>query len=205
MTLPFFDPRLIDDTENKNQAAPPAKVAKAAKAQENRGVSPLKFPLKSAKVENAEPALANFSTNFSSETPQKPCTLAALATLAAPSPGKRILAALPILLAGRPDRELTAARQAVTAFMDNHLEEARCIGWTDLELFGCYPVREAARNRYDYAGAVTLAAMSGHSIEQMTVRAAHYENGLAYYRRPMPADGVPVWELGKTQSQVQSG
>ena len=35
--------------------------------------------------------------------------------------------------------------------------------------------------------------------------AAHYENGLAYYRRPMPADAVPVWELGKTQSKVQSG
>jgi hypothetical protein len=198
MALPFFDPRLIDDTENRNQALPPAKVAKAAKVQENRGVSSLKFLLKSAKVENAEPALANFSTNFSSETPQKPYTLAALATLAAPLPGKRILAALPILLIRRPDRELTVARQAVMVFLENHLETARRIGWTDLELFGCYPVREAARNRYDYAGAVTLAAISGHSIEQMTVRAAHYENGLVYYRkRPMPVDAVPLWELGK--------
>lgn len=109
MTLPFFDPRQIDDTENRNQALPAAKVAKVAKAQENRGVSPLKFPLKSAKVEDAEPALANVRANFSDETPQKPYTLAALATLAAPHPETRILAAIPILLAGRPDHELTAA------------------------------------------------------------------------------------------------
>ncbi len=118
---------------------------------------------------------------------------------------ERILAAIPVLLTGRPDHELTAAKQVVMAFLDNHLEAARRIGWSDLELFGCHPDPEAARNRYDYAGAVTLAAMSGHSIEQITVRAAHYENGLAYYRRPMPADAVPVWELGKTQSQIQSG
>ena len=128
--------------------------------------------------------------------------VAEVAEVAAPQPAQRILAALPILLAGRPSHELVAAKQAVTAFLDNHLEAARCIGWSDLELFGCYPVRDAARNRYDYAGAVILAAMSGHSIEQITVLAAHYENGLAYYRRPMPADAVPVWELGKTHGQV---
>jgi len=109
----------------------------------------------------------------------------------------RIVAAIPILLTGRPDHELTAARQAVMAFLDNHLETARRIGWSDLELFGCYPDREVARNRFDYAGAVTLAAMSGKLIERVTELAAHYENGLVYYRkRPMPADAVPVWELG---------
>jgi len=110
----------------------------------------------------------------------------------------RIVAAIPILLTGRPDRELTAARQTVMAFLDNHLETARRIGWSDLELFGCYPDREVARNRYDYAGAVTMAAMSGKLIERITELAAHYENGLVYYRkRLMPADAVPVWELGK--------
>ncbi len=68
--------------------------------------------------------------------------------------------------------------------------------WSDLELFGCHPNRKAARNRFDYAGAVTLAAMSGHSIERITEHAAHYENGLVYYRkRHIPADAVPVWEL----------
>ncbi len=108
---------------------------------------------------------------------------------------KHILAAIPILLAGRPKRELTAASQVVMAFLDNHLEVAQRIGWTDLELFGCYPIQEAARNRYDYAGAVTLAAITGKSIERITERAAHYENGLAYCRRTAPADAVPVWEL----------
>ncbi len=108
----------------------------------------------------------------------------------------RIMAAIPILLARRPDHELTAARQAVLAFLDNHLEAARHIGWADLELFGCHP--RAGRNRYDYMGAVTLAAISGDLIERITELAAHYENGLVYYRkRPMPADAVPVWELGK--------
>ncbi len=106
--------------------------------------------------------------------------------------------AIPILLARRPERELTAASQAVMAFLDNHLETARRIGWSDLELFGCHPNREAARNRFDYAGAVTLAAMSGHSIERVTEHAAHYENGLVYYRkRHIPADAVPVWELAR--------
>ncbi len=199
MALPFFDPRQIDDTENRNQALPAAKVAKVAKAQENRGVSPLKIPLKSAKVEDAEPALANVRANFSDETPQKPYTLAALATLAAPQPAKRILDAIPVLLTRRPDHELKAAGKAVMAFLDNHLETARRIGWSDLELFGCHPNREAARNRFDYAGAVTLAAMFGKSIERITELAAHYENGLVYYRkRPMPADAVPVWELARS-------
>jgi hypothetical protein len=110
---------------------------------------------------------------------------------------ERILAAIPILLTGRPDHELTAAKQVVMAFLDNHLEAARRIGWSDLELFGCYPDREVARNRYDYAGAVILAAMSGDLIERVTKLAAHYEDGLVYYRkRLMPADAVPVWELG---------
>jgi hypothetical protein len=108
---------------------------------------------------------------------------------------ERILAAIPALLTGRPDRELMAARQAVMAFLNNHLEAALHIGWSDPELFGCYPDRRPARSRFDYAGAVTLAAISGHSIERITERAAHYENGLAYYRRPMPADAVSVWEL----------
>jgi len=110
--------------------------------------------------------------------------------------GLRIMDGVAALLTGRPERELTAARQAVTAFVDNHLEAARCIGWSDLELFGCYPDREVARNRYDYAGAVIMAAMSGQAIERVTELAAHYENGLVYYRkRPLPADAVPVWEL----------
>jgi len=110
--------------------------------------------------------------------------------------GLRIMDGVAALLTGRPERELTAARQAVTAFVDNHLEAARCIGWSDLELFGCYPDREVARNRYDYAGAVTLAAMSGQAIERITELAAHYENGLVYYRkRLLPTDAVPVWEL----------
>ena len=110
---------------------------------------------------------------------------------------ERILTALLILLAKRPDRELTAASQVVMAFMDNHLETARRHGWTDLELFGCYPVQEFARHRYDYCGAVILAAISGKLIEQITERAAHYEGGLVYYRRTMPADAVPVWELAR--------
>ena len=43
-----------------------------------------------------------------------------------------------------------------------------------------------------------VAIIIGHSIERVTELAAHYENGLVYYRkRLMPADAVPVWELGK--------
>jgi hypothetical protein len=52
-----------------------------------------------------------------------------------------------------------------------------------------------ARNRYGYAGAVILAAMSGNLIERVTELAAHYQDGLIYCRRPMPADAVPVWKL----------
>jgi hypothetical protein len=65
---------------------------------------------------------------------------------------EHILAAIPILLTGRPEHELTAARQTVMAFLNTHLETARRIGWTDLELFGCHPDREAARNRYTRFG-----------------------------------------------------
>ena len=195
MAIPFFDPRLIGDIENENQASAPAKVAKAAKVQGIRGVSAAKIETGVAKV---EPALADFSTNFSGENPQKSATLAGLATLAAPTLEKRILAAVTILLTGRPSHELTAAKQAVMAFLDNHLETARRIGWSDLELFGCYHDWGAARNRFDYAGAVTLAAIFGHSIEWITEQAAHYENGLVYYRkRPMPADAMPLWVLAR--------
>ncbi len=130
--------------------------------------------------------------------------LAELAELAAPPhPEQYILDSIPILINGRPDHELTAAKWAVMAFMDNHLDEAHRIGWTDLELFGCFPVQEFARHRYDYCGAVILAAMFGKSIEQITELAAHYENGLVYYRkRPMPADAVPVWELARNGPTV---
>jgi hypothetical protein len=98
---------------------------------------------------------------------------------------------------------LSEAKEVVMAFLDIHLEMARRIGWTDLELFGCHPDLEAARNRYDYAEAVTLAAISGNLIERITEQAAHYENELVYCRkRPMPADAVPVWELKKSHDQV---
>ena len=192
MTLPFFDPRLIGETENENQALPPAEVAKVAKVHGIRGVSAAKVE---TGVANVEPDLADFSRNLSGEIPEKSAILADLATLAAPALENCILSAIPTLLTGRPVHELTAAKQAVMAFLENHLDAARRIGWSDLELFGCHRDRGAARNRFDYAGAVTLAAISGHSIERITERAAHYENRLAYFRRPMPADAVSVRDL----------
>ena len=60
-----------------------AKVAKPAKPQENQWVGLLKFPLEPAKVgAGGGLALATPSSDFSSENPQKTCTLAGLATLA---------------------------------------------------------------------------------------------------------------------------
>ena len=67
------------------------------------------------------------------------------------------------------------------------------------------PLRSVETGGHKALRRAAEALVSGHSIEQITVRAAHYENGLAYYRQPMPADAVPVWELGKTQSQILSG
>jgi len=146
-----------------------------------------------AKIEREAGHPATSATPATSAVKKGP-QVAEVAEVAALSLGERILAAIPTLLTGRPGHELTAAKKVVTAFLDNHLEAARRIGWSDLELFSCHP--RAGRNRYDYMGAVTLAANSGHSIERITELAAHYENGLVYYRkRLMPAGAVPLWEL----------
>ncbi len=45
------------------------------------------------------------------------------------------------------------------------------------------------------AASALMAAITGKSIERITELAAHYENGLVYYRRPLPAGAVPVWGL----------
>ena len=156
-----------------------------------------KAALAKIEMEAGPPATSATSATSTGQKVKNGLSCSNVADVAAPPhPETLILAAIPILLTGRPNHELTAARHAVTAFLDNHLETARRIGWSDLELFGCYPDREVARNRYDYAGAVTMAAMSGKLIERITELAAHYENGLVYYRkRLLPADAVPVWEL----------
>ncbi len=158
-----------------------------------------KAALAKIEMEAGTPATSATSATSTGQKVKNGLSCSNVADVAAPHhPKQYILDAIPILLAKRPERELTAASQVVMAFLDNHLEAAQHIGWTDLELFGCYPVQEFARHRYDYCGAVILAAMFGKSIEQITELAAHYENGLVYYRkRPMPADAVPVWELGK--------
>ena len=94
---------------------------------------------------------------------------------------------------------------AVRHFLREHWNAAHTTGWTDEELFACYPDLNFAGVRYDYAGPGTASALSDVLIDRVTASQVIFQNNLVHRKRSMPADAVPVWELGKTQSQVQSG
>ena len=90
----------------------------------------------------------------------------------------------------------------VEHFLDEHLPEARRLGWSDVDLFGCYPDSSFAGVRYDAMGAVTLAALTASPIGTVSSVAVYYPNGLAS-RRPLPcARAEPVWVVFPRQNQA---
>jgi len=99
------------------------------------------------------------------------------------------------------DRGMAAVRH----FLQEHWTAAHGAGWSDEELFACYPDLNFAGVRYDYAGPGTSSALSGVPIDRITAGQIVFQNNLVHRKRPMPADAVPVWELGKTHCEVQSG
>ena len=85
--------------------------------------------------------------------------------------------------------------RAVQDFIDYHLDQARRLGWSDVELFGCCPDPDFALVRYDCMGAVTSSALTGWTIVSVSADGIRYANGLAS-RRGQPASlARPVWEV----------
>ena len=109
----------------------------------------------------------------------------------------RIMAGVEALLSstGRWDSEKGLA--AVRHFLQEHQHEAQKAGWTDEELFACYPDLNFAPVRYDYAGPGTMSALNGVPIDRVTASQIIFQNNLIHRKRPMPADAVPVWDLAR--------
>jgi hypothetical protein len=81
----------------------------------------------------------------------------------------------------------------VQAFAAEHLDEARRLGWTEVDLFGCYPDPAFALVRYDCMGAITVSAVMGWSIETVTAAGIGCTNGLANRRPRVLTNALPVW------------
>lgn len=97
----------------------------------------------------------------------------------------------------------SAARQIsiVECFLDSRLVEALHRGWSDVELFGCYPDPAFATVRYDCMGAVTIAALTRTPIATVSETEIRGESGLAC-RRPLPCHlAVPVWRVFPDDSE----
>ena len=115
----------------------------------------------------------------------------------------RILNGLKALLSSTGQWDKDKGMAAVSLFLRDHWTAAHAAGWTDKELFACYPDLKFASVRYDYAGPVTSSALSGVPIDRVTSDQIHFQNNLVHRKRSLPADAVPVWELAKNNGQVQ--
>ncbi len=114
----------------------------------------------------------------------------------------RILDGAEALLSSTGRWDTDRGMAAVRHFLREHWTAALAAGWTDEELFACYPDLNFAAVRYDYAGAGLSSALTGVPIDQVSASQILFRNNLIHRNRPMPADAVPVWELGKTYGQV---
>jgi hypothetical protein len=109
----------------------------------------------------------------------------------------QILDAIPMLLRGRPYHHQQACIDAVEQFLDRYWLATHDAGWTDAELFAVYPDVSFATVRYDYAGPVTMSALTGHLISHVEPDKIKFCNGLVHYRQSAMPDAVPLWELAE--------
>ena len=86
---------------------------------------------------------------------------------------------------------------AVEHFLDRHWRAAHDARWPDAELFAVYPDPRFAQIRFDYAGPVTMCALTGHLVSQVEPGKIYYNNRLVHYRQPLKQDAVPMWQLAK--------
>ena len=85
--------------------------------------------------------------------------------------------------------------RVVERFLDQHCSEAQRLGWSDVNLFGCYSNRRFVAVRYDAMGAVTVAAFTGQaiiSVSEMTLRLA---NNLSARGPASIHIATPVWSV----------
>ena len=107
----------------------------------------------------------------------------------------RILDGVEALLSSAWRWDTDRGMAAVRHFFREHWNTAHAAGWTDEELFACYPDVNFAPVRYDYAGPGTSSALSGILIDRVTASQVIFQNNLVHRKRPLPADAVPLWEL----------
>ena len=109
----------------------------------------------------------------------------------------RILDGVEALLSSTGRWDADRGMAAVRHFLREHWTAAHAAGWTDEELFACYPDLNFAPVRYDYAGPGTSSALSGVPIDQVTPDQIRFQNNLVHRKRTLQADAVQIWELGK--------
>jgi hypothetical protein len=83
----------------------------------------------------------------------------------------------------------------VEGFLRDNIGEARHMGWSDDDLFGCYPDAAFAGVRYDAMGPVTLAAFMAQPVIAVSGTSIRLANKLSA-RRPASRDiAQPVWSV----------
>jgi hypothetical protein len=90
--------------------------------------------------------------------------------------------------------------ERVEDFLHRHHAEARALGWTTAELFGCNPDTSFAFVRYDAMGAVTLSVCTGWPIGGVVPDQIQFANRLRFARGTSCSAAVPVWKLAPAQS-----
>jgi hypothetical protein len=83
---------------------------------------------------------------------------------------------------------------AAGVFLDRWAETAIACGWTDLDVFGCNPVRPDAR--FDYMGlALLLDRCEVVGVDEAGADLMNTGVRQRFYRRPLPPGTVSLWEL----------
>ena len=122
-------------------------------------------------------------------------TLATVATV--PKPGEAVVSIVEAfrLMLERSPRRTSHGIYVVEHFLDQHDDNARRLGWTDIELFGCHPDPAFALVRYDYMGAVTISALMGKPIATVAEAKITCVNGLVSRRNSAIPPAAPVWQV----------
>ena len=189
----------------------PAKVAKAAKAQSFRRFQPPKAYLKLAK---APGTLGDFSQGLAVQDPQNSSTLAALATLAAPSRHVTLMAVPPgvplewaegvvkLLTMPAPapfsDDRWQALQDDAHNFLRTWGAQAHGFDWTNLDTFAIH--RHAPQARLDAMGLVPL--LDGCQVVALTedgavlVTRSGARQTFRRHQAIVVAELCMIWDLG---------
>ena len=120
-------------------------------------------------------------------------TPATPATLRIKAEDDTILEAYARLLSGAA-RDCSRGIELVQNFLHRNHANARCLGWTDVELFGCHLDQTLAVVRYDAMGAVTLSALMGWPTSAVLADRIQFVNGLSFVRGATCPCAAKVWE-----------